>query len=134
MRLDATASRRALAAGLVLLVADLALLALLGFPPPAAASPFDPPTAKQAQRIIANAYDAKLRARYPRSGITTRCRGRRHLLCSVHVYRRGQHLFWTITRVDLESGATRTSLSPVLRGCISIAGKPLTYRSRPLDA
>lgn len=118
----------ALAAGFAIAVIAASLYATR-----AQAKPYDPPSKARAQRIIGAAYDARLRAFYPRAGITTRCRGRRHLLCSVHVWRRGQHLFWTITRVDLESGATRTSLSPDLAGCIRVPGKPLTYRSKPLE-
>lgn len=125
---------RVLLWGIIIAVVTLALLALLGFPPPAAANPFDPPSARRAQRIIGAAYDARLRPLYARSGIVTRCRGRRHLLCSVHVYRRGVELYWQLTRVDLESGKTSTALSTTLAGCIRVPAKPLTYRSTPLEA
>lgn len=124
--------RRILGLGIVLLVA--AILLLLYMADAARASQFEPPTARQAQRIIGNAYDARLRPFYPRAGIITRCKGRRHLLCSVHVWRRGEHLYWTITRVDLENGAARTALSPNLEGVIHIAHRTLLYRSQPWRA
>lgn len=98
------------------------------------AGQFTPPTRLQAQRILGDAYDARLRPRYPRSGITTRCRGGgRYLLCSIHVWRRGEELYWQITQVRLASGKVRTSLSPNLEGVVRIPSKTLFYRSTPAN-
>lgn len=128
--LDARQAHRTLGLGLILGIA-----ALLLWTSNAAAGQFTPPTPRQAQRILGNAFDARLRPRFPRSGITTRCRGnRRYLLCSVHVWRRDEHLFWTIVEVRIENGRVRTSLTPALDGCVAIPAKTLSYRSRPLEA
>lgn len=123
---------RVLGLGIILLVA--ALLLFVYMVDSAQAGPLTPPTAAQGQRIVGAAFDARLRRIYPRSGITTRCRGNRHyLLCSVHVWRRGSHLFWQITEVRLRSGAARTSLSPALDGLVAIPHKAIAYRSRPVS-
>ena len=125
--------RRVLALGIILLCCAFALFVYMTTAATASGK-FDPPSEKQAQRIIGRAYDTKLRARYPRSGITTRCRGIRRLVCSVHVRRRGVEMYWQITRVNLERGTVHTVLGSDLGGVIAIPDKQVMYRSRPLEA
>lgn len=122
--------RLLLLTGLWLLVFALALLIVMVRS--AEAGGFDPPTARKAQRLIGNAYDARLRSVYPRSGITTRCRGRRRIICSVHVMRRNELLYWQLTRVDFQNGVVTTSLSATLVGVIAVRGRPTSYRSKEL--
>lgn len=124
--------RRVLGLGIMLLVA--ATLLFLYLADVADAHAQAPPTRLQAQRILGRAFDARLRPIYPRSGITTRCRGTAHyLLCSVHVWRRGEHLFFQLLEVRLENGAARTALSTTLVGQVRIPGRSVSYRTRAMS-
>lgn len=110
-------ARRVLAAGIICGVAALALADV--------ARAATPPTLAQVQRVAGAAYDRELRARYPRSGITTRCRGRTgHYWCSIHVRRRGVELFWQQTALRLRTGSVHTVLSPDLRGRFPVPRQP----------
>lgn len=129
-----TASRQS--AHLLVVGLALALLAVLLAAPPAPAGPFAP-TQKQAQRILARAYDRELRPRYgQRAGIRTRCRGRRVVMCSVRVWKNGELRYWQVTEARLTKGSVLTDLDGALRGIVAIphpGGSVTFYRSEPLE-